>query len=531
MMRSLVVSVAAVSAFLATLGASTLSAADPTSRINALISRAWADGGISSAPTCSDETFVRRVYLDLAGRIPSVAESRQFLADQRPERRRHLVDLLLASEDHAQHFADVFDALLMGRASESVYDQRVRHGWRGFLETVFRKNRRWDEVAREVLIARPEDKDADGSVWFLYERKEKYQAIAEAVAPAFFGIRIECAQCHDHMMVDEIKQSHYWGLVAFFNRGKNQDTPNGPRIAESAIGGFSEFANLEGSSTPNLLTFLDAPTVAEPRPGKDEKQQERDELYVPADLAGDPREPVFSRRKKFVTQILDGHPLLARAMVNRLWALLMGRGLVHPHDEIDSMHPASHPELLDWLSDDFAASGFDVRRLVGAIVLSDAYQLESTPPQESLGPETFAWYLERPLTAEQLARSAQLALRGGFQNDAHVVRVLRQQVLDVLPDAIEVPIKDALFFSNNNAFDRFVRESRGEGQLLQQLLECESHEQRARQLVESVFNRPAEQDEIAAIEGYLAQRGDRLDAAIAEIAWSILTSAEFRFNH
>ncbi|MEO1525532.1 MAG: DUF1549 domain-containing protein [Planctomycetota bacterium] len=511
--------------------AAVVSAADPSLRINALVKRSWEEQKISPAGPCSDQTFARRVYLDLAGRVPTEAETKQFLEDGRPDRRRHLVDLLLGSEDHTQHFADLFDALLMGRAAESVYDQRTTHGWRKYLEAVFRDNRPWDEVAREVLIARPENKEDDGAVWFLYERKNQYQAIAEAVAPAFFGIRIECAQCHDHMMVDEIKQAHYWGLVAFFNRGTNKETPNGPRVAESAIGGFSEFANLEGSSTPNLLTFLDATTVPEDRPDKDEKQTETDELYVASDVAGDPREPVFSRRKRFVTQILDGHPLIAKAMVNRVWAILMGRGLVHPHDEIDSMHPPSHPELFEWLSEDFAASNFDVRRLTRSIVLSDAYQLDSVRPNETLPPESFAWYLERPLTAEQLARSVQVVMRGHFQNDAHVVRILRQQVLDVLPDAIEIPIKDALFFSNNNAFDRFVRESRGDGQLLQQLLTYESHERRARRLIETAFNRPADDEEVRTIQAYLESRNERLDAALADVAWSLLTSAEFRFNH
>ena len=519
-------------AFLFAHFAGTVFAADPTARIDSLVARAWQQKSIAPAKRCSDPTFVRRVYLDLVGRVPTTDESRAFLADQREQRRQHLVELLLDSEDHAQHFADVFDAILMGRAAEHVYDKRVHHGWRGYLETMFRENRPWDEVAREILIARPEEKESDGAVWFLYERKDKHQAIAEAVAPAFFGIRIECAQCHDHMLVDEIKQSHYWGLVAFFNRGKNQDTPNGPRIAESAIGGFSEFANLEGSSTPNLLTFLDAPTVQEDRPEKDEKQEDNDTLYVSADVAGDPREPIFSRRKKFVTQVLDGHPLLARAMVNRVWAILLGRGLVHPHDEIDSMHPPSHPELFEWLADDFAASGFDVRRLTRSIVLSEAYQLESRRPNESISPETFAWYLERPLTAEQMARSIQLVMRGSFQNDASVVRVLRQQVLDVLPDAIEIPIKDALFFSNNQAFDRFVRESTGEGQLLRRLAdENVSHGDRAKQLIEVALNRQADDEEVEAIRGYLRDREDRLDVALADVAWSILTGAEFRFNH
>ncbi len=506
-------------------------AADATARINTEISAAWDAQGISPASRCSDETFVRRVYLDLAGRIPTRQETQTFLADERDDKRQWLIESLLESEDHAQHFADLFDAILMGRADEGTYDRRAQHGWRGYLEAVFRDNRAWDRVAREILIARPSDSDNDGSVWFLYERKDDHQAIAEAVAPAFFGVRIECAQCHDHMSAHEIEQAHYWGLVAFFNRSKNADTPGGPRVAESAIGGFSDFANLEGSSTPNLLTFLDSSTVPEKRPTSDEKQDDEDPLYVDGGIPGEPREPIFSRRKKFVTQVLDGHPLLARAMVNRVWAIMMGRGIVHPHDELDSMHPPSHPELLDWLSDDFAASGFDVRRLVHSIALSDAYQLSAQRPAEATPPDSFAWYLERPLTAEQLARSIQFALRGSFENNALVVKELRQQILDVLPDTIEIPVSDALFFSNNEHLDEFIRQSSGDGQLISEVKRMQSQTERAIWLTETLYGRLPTQDETLAIVNYLDQKIDRIDAAISHVAWSMITSAEFRFNH
>ena len=506
-------------------------AADPTQEINRHIASSWKSSGIKPASRCSDREFARRVYLDLAGRIPTPSEAQTFLTDDRQLKRKHLVQQLLESEDHVQHFADVFDTILMGRAEEDTYGKRTEHGWRSYLEAVFRENRRWDEVAKEVLLARPANKDKIGSVWFLYERENDHQAIAEAVAPAFFGIRIECAQCHDHMIADEIEQAHYWGLVAFFNRGKNQKTSNGPRVAESAIGGFSEFANLEGTSTPNLLTFFDSRTVYEKRPGQNEKQEDATSLYVSADVSGDPREPIFSRRQKFVTQVLSGHPLLARAMVNRIWAVLMGRGIVHPHDELDSAHPPSHPKLLDWLAEDFASKGFDVRRLVKSVVLCDAYQLRSIPPSPATPPEAFAWYLERPLTAEQLARSIQLALRGAFQNDALLVKTFRQQILDVLPNEIEIPVADALFFSNNTRLDEYIRRSSGKGQLIKRLERCNDAEARAALLTETFFCRPPGVDEVNAIRRYISDRESDVDSALSQVVWSMIGSAEFRFNH
>jgi hypothetical protein len=502
----------------------------PTQQINHFINQGWTQDGIEPAEGCSDRTFVRRVYLDLAGRVPTNTEVDTFLADEGDDKRQSLVDLLLHSEDYVQHFADVFDALLMGRADENKYAQRSKHHWRSYLENIFRLNRPWNDVAQEILLARPDDPSQRGADWFLYERNNQHQAIAEAVAPAVFGIRIECAQCHDHMIADEIEQAHYWGLVAFFNRSKNVNTKNGPRVSESAIGGFSEFANLSGESSPNVLTFFRAAEIDEPRPGKEE-QQDADDLYVPARVEGDPRVPKFSRRQKFVDQIVNDHPLVARALVNRVWAMLMGRGIVHPFDEMDSVHDPSHPELLDWLSDDFAEHGFDVRRLARSVVLSDAYQLESIRPLGVDDPATFAWYLERPLTAEQLARSMQLVVRGSFQNDDALVRAFRQQFLDVLPDENRVTINDALFLSNGSEFDNFLKSSNDEDHLIPRLLQFSSAKRQATLLITTALGREPAQDEVQAMAEYLEKRSGERQNALRQVVWALLTSAEFRFNH
>ena len=100
-------------------------------------------------------------------------------------------------------------------------DRRKENGWWTFLETSFRTNRAWNETVRDFLVARPDKPENKGASWFLYERRNEHQAIAEAVAPIVYGTKIDCAQCHDHPLAREIKQGHYWGLVAAFNRSKN----------------------------------------------------------------------------------------------------------------------------------------------------------------------------------------------------------------------------------------------------------------------------------------------------------------------
>lgn len=511
-------------------GAAAVTERGPTRQIDYFVRFGWEQRGVDPADRCTERTFARRVYLDLAGRVPTISELNNFLADDRDDKRPHLVDQLLESEDHVQHFADILDTLLMGRVAEHEYAERVKHQWRVYLEDGIRDNRPWNEVVAEILLARPET-DKRGAVWFLYDRNNEHQAIAEAVAPAVFGIRVECAQCHDHMVASEIKQEHYWGLVAFFNRSTNKNTENGPRVAESAIGGFSEFANLSGDSSPNRLAFLAAETIDEPRPAKDEEQKDSDELYVPASVDGDPRVPTFSRRETFVEEVVNGHPLVSRAIVNRIWAMLLGRGIVHPHDEMDSVHQPSHPELLGWLAGDFSASGHDLRRLVRGIVLSEAYQLSSIRPEGVDDPASFAWYLERPLTAEQMARSIQLVVRGGCKNDDAIVGLMRQQFLEVLPDENVTTVRDALFLTNQPMLNDFITNSNEKAQLAAQLVALPTHADRARLLFESAMGRLPDDHESAAVVEYLEKREDSIQSAIGQVVWSLVTSAEFRFNH
>ena len=501
----------------------------------------WEADGIEPAPVCSDETFVRRVYLDLAGRIPTVEERQAFAEDNSHAndraKRQALVENLLACEDHIQHMADTFDTLLMGRGNGQAYRERKENHWRAWLERVFREHRPWNQVVEDLLLARPQTTEDQGSVWYLFERDNKHQAIAESVASTLFGVKIDCAQCHDHLIADEIQQQHYWGLVAFFNRSKNERSKIGARVAESAIGGFSDFANLEGASSPNVLAFLESKTVQEQRPEKDAKQEDSDDLYYPAISEGEPRVPKFSRREVFVKEIAQGHPMVARAFVNRVWAMLMGRGIVHPFDQMDSVHDPSHPELLDELAEHFRANGYDVRQLVRAIVSCDAYQRDARRPDGVDDPATFAWYLSRPLTAEQFARSMQLGLRGNVDVQESLVASLREKVPDVMPEVIVTPVSESLFLTNNKSVNDFIANSRGDGQLLSRLAKMPEANEAASALSLALWGRELDADEMQEVTRLLAkpnavgQNAGVTAERLSQVAWAMVTSAEFRFNH
>lgn len=516
-----------------------LGAAELVGQINAQVEKRWREKGLASAQLCDDRTFVRRVYLDLAGRIPSPSEADAFQSDPSPDRRARLVDRLLASPDYALRMRDVFDVVLMGRQAERPRRRRGEGGggnfraeWLNYLKQAFAENRPWDRMLREMLVARPSDPTNQGAVWFLYARQDRYQEIAETVSPAMFGVQIQCAQCHDHPLADEIKQSHYWGLVAFFNRSKPQNTKQGPRVAESAIGGFSRFANLSGESQPNFLSFLGAPPVEEMRPPDGAKEEDKPELYQPLPAgvpADEPRVPKFSRREQFVERVVKGNTLVARAAANRLWALTMGRGLVHPVDKMDSKHPASHPELLDYLAKDFEASGFDVKRMVRALVLSRPYQLAAVPVPNAL-PEHFAQGLEKPLTAEQLFRSLLVAATGKTDGDHPELRdALVNAFPDVFPEENIATLKQTMFLSNNPLVQQLVRP--GGGNTAERLAAMPDPVGRVREAFRIAYNREPDAEELKETTAFLQARTANPQKATSQLWWALLAGAEFRINH
>ena len=503
--------------------------------IDFLLARRQAQQGWTPNQTCDDPTFVRRIFLDLAGRIPTPSEVKAFADETRSDKRNVLIQTIVNSADYADTFARHFDTVLMGRTGQGNFNQRKQQGWIDYLRTAFSDNRPWNETLREIALARPESKARQAATWFLYERKDNHQAIAEAISSSIFGVQIQCAQCHDHPLAPEIKQAHYWGLVAFFARGKNQSTPLGPRIAESGIGKYDQFTNIQGESFPNLLTYLDVEAIADARPEDPKKETDNDELYraaqpVDGDTNGLPRVPVFSRRATFVEQVLTDHPRTATAMVNRLWALMMGRGLVHPVDKIDSVHPSEHPELLAWLARDFRENGYDVRRILTAIAMSSAYQLQTGKSDETLPPASFAFAIEKPLTAEVLGRSLAVGLYGAADTSRIGVEFDLIDVFpEVLPEDSITTLKQTLYLSNNPEFNACFGPH--EGSLTSELIDTENPEQIVKTLFERLVNRSPSDEEYAVTIGFLKSRADRRETAVVQLTWALATSAEFRFNH
>ena len=493
-----------------------------TATIDWFLQASWKKDKLEPARLASDSVFARRVYLDLAGRIPTQSELRQFVGDYHGDKRELLVTKLLASEDYPRHFREVFDTLLMGRGSGK------NAAWSAYLEEALRTNRPWNAIVREILVARPTERSQQGATWFLAARKNNYQAIAEAVAPVAFGVKIGCAQCHNHPLAWEIEQRHYWGLVAAFNRGKNVDTDSGTGISESAIGGFVNFANLKKESQPAALAFLNGKSVSERIPSADEKEVDKPELYTVPAGARTAAVPKFSRREALADSVTRENPLLARAFVNRLWAKLMGRGFVQPADQLDSKHRASHPELLDWLAKDFEASSYNIQRLVKNIVLTRAYQLDAKMASKTLPPpESFARALEKPLSAEQLLLSLQVAT-GSKGDSGELERGFVKAFPDLMPDTYNPSLQQALFLTNSPLVEKLLKPAPGNTTAALAILP--TPEARVRGAFQVAFGRAPDATELAQCQAVL-KTASSPERGVQNLLWALLTSAEFQVNH
>lgn len=499
---------------------------EPAAVIDHFLATAWKRKSVTPAPLADDRTFARRLWLDLAGRTPTLDELQEFVFSSEPDKRARLADRLLDSRDFARNMREIWDVLLMGRGREGRTRQRREKGWHDFLERSFAENRPWSETISKIIAARPDKPEDKGAVWFLYERKNDHQAIAEALAPVIYGTQINCAQCHDHPLAREIKQAHYWGLVAAFNRSKNSEGGQ-PAVLESAIGGFINFTNLKKESQPAVMAMLSGQVIAEDRPPSGSKEEDAPDKYVQPE--GQPKFPKFSRRSALAQAATESNTLLAKAFVNRLWSQFFGRGLINPVDEMNSRNPASHPELLDWLAQDFAASGFNVRRAIRNLVLSQAYQRDgwragAAPPEQ----DQFAAAAERPLTAEALARSFATTLGRTDQVDA-LEKELVSRFPDVQPRDYNATTQQSMFLTNSPLVADLLKPTPNGA--MAAVLAHPTPELRIRELFLRLLGRRPDSEEAIRAADFLRGKPGQEESALMQLAWALLTCPEFLLNH
>ena len=470
---------------------------------------------IAPSGACDDATFLRRVYLDIIGTLPSAEETRRFLSDKANDKRRCLVDELLLRPEYADYWglkwADLLrvDRLKLGHKRAYLYYQWIRDS--------FASNKPLDQFASELIAA--EGPLVDSPVGHFYKAVDKPNQMASTVSQVFLGVRIECAQCHHHPY-DRWSQTDYYGMQAFF--------------AQVAF---------KNSSRGEVLISTNKTATKHPRTGQ--------EVYAHALMQPLPDVAPEGDRRKLLAEWTTSrdNAWFARNLANRYWAHFMGRGLVEPVDDFRVANPPSNPQLMDALAEHLANHDFNVRELIRTIVTSKAYQRTSEPNETNqLDELNYSRFLFKRLNAEVLfdavcrttgveekfhgvpsgSRAIQLwdskvphyflklfgrPMRATACDCERVTEPTTAQVLHVLNSP---EIQDKLSHSG--------------GRIARLLSSIPNNELLTDELYLTCFSRYPTAEEKQVAVAYLAENNNRSQAA-EDLVWSMLNSLEFLFNH
>ncbi len=516
-------------------------AKDPADALAALIDRHlakdWEARGIVPAEVTDDAEFVRRAYLDLIGRAPKASEARAFIDDTAADKRVKLVDHLLTMPGHANHFAAVTRAQWLPQTTTNVQLAQFGTQFETWLRTRYRENTPADQVVKRILTVKltvntqnpmfrfvqADGTDPDGfALAAFYSANEgKPENVGSAVSRLFLGMKLECAQCHDHPFAPYTKDQ-FWQFAAF---------------------------------------FAELSTLAGPRPGfvgPTQPQSDRNRIAIPGTdkkvtaTFFDGTNPAWSPDRVPRVELADWlvsakNPYFAKNTANRVWAHFFGIGIQDPVDEPGENNLPSHPELLKELGQAFADSGFDNRMLIRAITRTRAYQLTSkmTHPGQA-DPRRFARMNLKGLTPAQLFDSLVAATGfrepAAFRNQANFGFIQpgnpRSQFLGRFvntdrPTETSTTILQALMLMNG----QFIGDQTdlAKSEVLAAIVDVPGWDtkQRVSTLFLTAFARPPTPDELDKFGSYVDRGGAKSDKkqALADVFWVLLNSPEFLFNH
>jgi len=479
--------------------------------------------GITPSGVAGDATFLRRAFLDVIGRLPSPDEAREFLDDKAAEKRARLVDRLLDRPEYADHWANKWMDLL--RPNPYRVGIKAVMNLDGWIRDAFRRNLPYDQFVRAVVTARGST-FRDGPATIFRDRREP-EEIAPMVSQLFLGIRLECAKCHHHPF-ESWGQEQFYEFAAYFARVGRKGIGLSPPIS----GGEEIMYTASSGSVKHPLTGVEL--AARPLFGKATSTD---------DPEADPRESLAA----WMTG--DGNPYFARVISNRVWADLMGRGIVEPVDDLRATNPPSNGPLLDALADDFRRHGFDLKHLIRTIMASTVYALNSEPNDRNLADtRNFSRHYRQRIRAEVLLdaltdvtevpenfeaappRSRATAIwthripslfldtfgRPDLNQDPPCERTSDTSVVQAL-HLMNAPGVETKLSSDEG---RVARLARGDGT--------------PRALVEELYlltyNRLPDDEERSIGEGIFLEPGIGRRQAIADLLWALINSAEFVFK-
>ncbi len=489
--------------------------------------------GVPPSPVCDDATFLRRVTLDIAGRLPTDDETAKFLAHNSTEKRDLLIDDLLRSPDYADFFANKWTALLKNRRDDAsdIVSNFAFHAW---VRDSLLANKPYDQFVRELLAATGTVISNPPVAWYKRVKEPKQQI--EDVAQLFLGVRMQCAQCHHHPF-ERWSQDDYYSLTAFFSQvGRKPSSTRGEDL----------IFHKRGIAVANNM-----------RTGVSLKPAALGDAIPPITADEDPRLKLADWMSS------KQNPFFAKALVNRYWKHFFQRGLIEPEDDIRDTNPPTNPELLAALEKHFVDSGFDLKELVRVITRSQAYQLSSTPRPDNLTDrQNYSRYYPRRLQAEVLLdaidRLAEtqtdfsnlppgtraVALPdNSYNRSSAFLKVFGRPEAESVCECERVQsssFAQSLYLINSPEMRSKLASSTGRAERLAKAeLPAEA---KVRELYLAAFSREPRSDEMQHAVAYLAElrvdaEGKSIDPQQAardntqDLIWALINTKEFLFNH
>ena len=497
--------------------------------IDAAFRESWKAEQVTPAVPATNSEFLRRLYLDLAGRVPSVSEVRRFRAEKAEGRRARVVDELLDSPASVRHFTTVWRNALLPQAASQPQFRGLIPGFEAWLWKHLSEGSSYNSIVRDIITADLNLTNANALASttspdaFFVVRELKPESLAAGTARAFLGVRLDCAQCHDHPF-DKWSQKQFWNMAAFYSGfSRPEDAEDDPAAMMTVV----ENQQARSIRVPSTGETVPAVFLTGTKPDWSESDS-RSPREVLADWI-----------------VSDENPYFARMAVNRMWATFFGRGIVDPVDDFSEANPPSHPKVLEILANDFVASGYDMQRLVRIIAATEVYQLSSHQSHASQEDSSlFARAVLRGLTPEQLFDS--LAEAVGFYQPFRADNPFvadtdspRAQFLELFRDSAESPldrettILQALAMMNG----RFVGNATDleRSRTLRAVVEFPrmTEAQKLETLFFATLSREPSAAERERFEKYLKTGGatGRKDEALADIFWVLLNTSEFLLNH
>jgi hypothetical protein len=485
---------------------------------------------IPPSPLCSDAEFLRRVYLDTIGLLPTPEELQQFLADPSPDKRARWIDRLLDRPEFVDYWAYKWSDLLL--ISSRKLPQPAVWAFYQYVRQSVADNKPWDQFAREILTARGSNLSNGAANYFVMHRD--IAELTEKTTVTFLGLSLTCARCHNHP-IEKWTQDQYWALANLFSRVAQK---NGDRPGEVIV------YDLPSGDVPHLRRGIPMPPAPPDGPALD---------------LSDPR----NRREYFAAWLTSpDNPYFARALVNRVWRHFLGRGLVEPEDDLRLTNPPTNPELLDALTRDFVQHRFDVKHLIRTILNSATYQRSSQTVAENEADDRFySHYLVRRLPAEVVLdiysqvtevptvfSQIKVGTTGGvagtdqFPPGTRALQLPDSLVVSEFLDSFGRPdrsqpcscermsdasMSQALHLNNGQTLNEKLRAKNG--RIEKWVQEKVPLDEALRRLYRLALCREPTQKEQQQMLAALKEAQPR--EALEDLFWAVLTSPEFLFNH